>query len=277
MGKIRIIPRLDIKGQNLVKGINLEGLRIIGEPSFFANQYYHQGADEIFYEDSVASLYGRNNLKEVVKKTAKQISIPLIVGGGLRSIEDIKEILNAGADKVSINSAAVKNKDFISKAVKYFGSSTILLNVSYKSWPNNNFINNKSKTVSHGNLKNVDEWNEFFQVYIENGREQTGLEAFTWAIEAEKLGVGEIILTSIDREGTKRGFENILSKKICETLSIPVILSGGCGSIEDAKEICKSTNCDAIAIASCLHYKIFKISELKNFLAENKLEVVFHE
>ena len=136
MKKIRIIPRLDIKGPNLVKGINLEGLRIIGDPSDYANKYYKDGADEIYYWDTVASLYGRNNLRDIVTKTAKNISIPLLVGGGLRTIEDIKSILHAGADKVAINTAAVSDPNFIRKAVNYFGSSTIVLSIDYKIWPN---------------------------------------------------------------------------------------------------------------------------------------------
>ena len=158
MKKLRIIPRLDIKGSNLVKGINLEGLRIIGDPAEYAKKYYYNGADEIYYWDTVASLYGRNNLKDIVTKTAKNISIPLLVGGGLRSIEDIKTILNAGADKVAINTAAVSNPDFIKKAVNYFGSSTILLSIDYKIWPNDSFKKNKNKTVSHSELKDISKW-----------------------------------------------------------------------------------------------------------------------
>ena len=277
MKNIRIIARLDIKSENLVKGIHLEGLRIIGDPSEYAKKYYEDGADEIYYEDTVASLYGRNNLKEVVKKTAKNISIPLLVGGGLRSIEDIKEVLRAGADKVSINSQAIQNKNFITKAVKYFGSSTIVLNVTYKSWPDRSFVNNKYKTVSHGLNKETSQWKKYFQVYIENGREQTGLDAFDWIIEAEKLGIGEVILTSIDQDGTKKGFDLNLTKKICSTLSIPVIVTGGCGSINDVEKLIEKTDCDAVSIASSLHYNIFSIKQLKQKLSKKNIQVSFHE
>ena len=277
MPKIRIIPRLDIKGENLVKGVNLEGLRIIGSPSEYAKKYYENGADEIYYEDTVASLYGRNNLSEVIKKTAKQISIPLIVGGGLRSIEDIKEILKAGADKVSINSEAVINEDFIKKAVEYFGSSTIILNINYKSWPNDSFLKTKNVTVDHGKIKDTKNWNKYFQVYIKNGREQTGIDAFDWACKAEKLGVGEIILTSIDKEGTKKGFENYLTKKLCSKLSIPTILSGGCSQEKDVSKIIQDINCDAVSIASALHYNFFDIQKLKIHLSEKNIGVIFHE
>lgn len=277
MKNIRLIARLDIKSENLVKGIHLEGLRIIGDPSDYAKKYYEDGADEIYYEDTVASLYGRNNLKEVVRKTAKNVSIPLLVGGGLRSINDIKEILRAGADKVSINSQAIKDKSFIAKAVKYFGSSTIVLNVTYKSWPDRSFINNKYKTVSHGLNKETSEWKNFFQVYVENGREQTGLDAIDWIIEAEKLGIGEVILTSIDQDGTKKGFDLNLTKKICSILSIPVIVTGGCGSINDVQGLIEGTDCDAVSIASGLHYNIFSINQLKNNLNKKNIKVTFHE
>ena len=150
---LRIIPRLDIKGPNLVKGINLEGLRIIGDPQEYAEKYYLDGADEIIYIDPVASLYGRNNLSEVVDKAARKISIPLTVGGGLRTINDIKKILNSGADKVAINTEAVSNHEFIKECVKYFGSSTIVLSINYKSWPNDSFKKSTNLTVGSSTEK----------------------------------------------------------------------------------------------------------------------------
>ena len=277
MKKLRIIPRLDIKGSNLVKGINLEGLRIIGDPAEYAKKYYNNGADEIYYWDTVASLYGRNNLKDIVTKTAKNISIPLLVGGGLRSIEDIKTILNAGADKVAINTAAVSNPNFIKKAVNYFGSSTILLSIDYKIWPNDSFKKNKNKTVSHSELKDISKWKNHYQVYTENGRQQTGLDAYEWSIEAEKLGIGEIILTSIDKEGIQKGFELELSKKISKKINIPIIISGGCGKVEDVYELGENTNCEAVSIASSLHYNKFYINDLKKFLSKKNFEVIFHD
>ena len=224
MNNIRIIPRLDIKGPNLVKGINLEGLRVIGDPAEYANKYYLDGADEILYIDSVASLYGRNNLQEVVTRTAKKISIPLTVGGGLKSIDDIKLILKSGADKVAINTEAVNNPDFIKDSVNYFGSSTIVLSINYKSWPNNSFKKSRNFSVGSTSDKDITKWNEYFQVYTENGRQQSGVDAYEWALLGEKYGVGELLLTSIDHEGTLKGYENYLIKKISEKISILTII-----------------------------------------------------
>lgn len=277
MKKIRIIPRLDIKGPNLVKGINLEGLRIIGDPADYANKYYKDGADEIYYWDTVASLYGRNNLKDIVTKTAKNISIPLLVGGGLRTIEDIKSILHAGADKVAINTAAVSDPNFIRKAVNYFGSSTIVLSIDYKIWPNDSFKKNLNKTVSHSEEKDIKKWKNHFQVYTENGRQQTGLDAYDWAKEAEKLGIGEIILTSIDKEGIQKGFELEFTEKISKKVNIPVIISGGCGSQNDVEKLMNTADCEAVSIASAFHYNKFGIHDLKKYLADKNFEVIFHD
>lgn len=277
MKNLRIIPRLDIKGQNLVKGINLEGLRIIGDPQAIAEKYYLDGADEIIYIDSVASLYGRNNLKEVVTNTAKKISIPLTVGGGLRTIEDIKLILNSGADKVAINTQAVSNPNFITKCANYFGSSTIVLSINYKSWPNDNFKTEKHLTVGSSKEKDIKKWNNYFQVYTENGRQQTGLDAFEWAQLGEKLGAGEILLTSIDNEGMQKGFEIDLTERLSKKLSIPFIVCGGLGMKEDAKIIYEKTRCSAISFASVLHYNKISISEIKTYLNKNKINTIFHE
>ena len=276
MNSVRIIPRLDIKGPHLVKGINLEGLRIIGDPSNFANKYYLEGADEILYIDSVASLYGRNNLHEVVTKTAKQISVPLTVGGGLKSIEDIKLILKSGADKVAINTEAVNNPQFIKDCVDYFGSSTIVLSINYKAWPNDSFKNSRNLSVGSTHEKDTSKWNKFFQVYTENGRQQSGLDAFEWALLAEQYGVGELLLTSIDHEGMQKGYENFLVKKISEEISIPFIVCGGFGKEDDAKSIIQKTNCSGISIASSLHYNKIDILKLKNFLKKNKINIIEH-
>ena len=277
MRNLRIIPRLDIKGSNLVKGINLEGLRIIGDPQFFAEKYYLDGADEIVYIDSVASLYGRNNLKDVVNKTAKKISIPLTVGGGLRSIEDIKLILKSGADKVAINTEAVKNPDFIKESVNYFGSSTIVLSINYKSWPNDNFKKEKNLTVSSTKEKDIKKWKNYFQVYTENGRQQSGLDAYDWALMGQKLGVGEVLLTSIDCEGTQKGFELELTQRLSKILSIPFIVCGGMGKKKDSKIIYEKTKCSAISLASTLHYENLSIKELKNYLNSENIPIINHE
>ena len=274
---LRIIPRLDIKGPNLVKGINLEGLRIIGDPQEFAEKYYLEGADEIIYIDSVASLYGRNNLREVVDKAARKISIPLTVGGGLRTIDDIKLILKSGADKVAINTEAVSNPEFIKHCVKYFGSSTIVLSINYKSWPNDSFKKSKNLTVGSSVEKDVKKWKNYFQVYTENGRQQTGLDAFEWAQLGERYGVGEILLTSIDNEGMQRGFEMELTERLSKKLSIPFIVCGGLGKMEDAQKIFEKTKCNAISFASVLHYKKLRINEIKNYLENQNINVIHHE
>ena len=277
MKNLRIIPRLDIKGPDLVKGINLEGLRIMGDPQLFAEKYYLEGADEIIYIDSVASLYGRNNLKEVVNNAAKKISIPLTVGGGLRTIEDIKLILNSGADKVAINTQAVSDPDFIRKCANYFGSSTIVLSINYKSWPNDNFKKQKNLTVGSSKEKDTSKWNNYFQVYTENGRQQTGLDAFEWAQLGESLGAGEILLTSIDNEGMKKGFETDLTERLSKKLSVPFIVCGGLGKKEDAKTIYEKTKCNAISFASVLHYNKLTISEIKKYLKAEQIKIIDHE
>jgi len=188
---IRIIPRLDIKGPNLVKGIHLEGLRVLGKPEQFARSYYEQGADELLYMDVVASLYGRNSLLNIIEDTAKNIFIPLTVGGGIRSLEDIQKILRAGADKVSINTAAIRNPELIQSAANKFGSSTIVVAIEALLMPNGKY-----------------------EAFTDNGREPTGVNVFEWALRAEKLGAGEIMVTSIDKEGTGKGFDVELIAKI---------------------------------------------------------------
>ena len=231
MQNIRIIPRLDIKGPNLVKGIHLEGLRVLGDPVEFAKYYYENGADELIYQDVVASLYERNSLHELVSKTAKEIFIPFTVGGGLRTIEDIRSMLRAGADKVSINTAAIKEPSFIKKAANKFGSSTI--SVAIESIKNND-----------GN----------YYAYTDNGREETWKDVVNLARSVEELGAGEIIITSVDREGTARGFDIDLIKKITSAVSIPVIAHGGASDLQNIEEAIIEGDASALAIASIFHY-----------------------
>ena len=197
---VRIIPRLDIKGPNLVKGIHLEGLRVLGKPEKFARHYYEQGADELVYMDVVASLYGRNNLLDIVAKTSREIFIPLTVGGGLRTIKDIQAVLRAGADKVALNTAAIRRPELIREAAKRFGSSTIVISI-------------EAIKKSDGR----------YEAYTDNGREKTGVDVFDWALKAVELGAGEIMITSIDQEGTGHGFDIALTRKIAEAVNIPVI------------------------------------------------------
>ena len=235
MKTIRIIPRLDIKGPNLVKGIHLEGLRVLGKPERFAKYYYEQGADELLYMDVVASLYGRNNLLEIVQRTSKEIFIPLTVGGGLRSLEDIQAVLHAGADKVSINTFAIKNPDIIQSAARRFGSSTIVVSVEA--------------------IRKAD---GSYEAFTDNGRQETGIDAVEWAIRAAGLGAGEILLTSINQEGTGKGFDLELVRQVSRATNLPVIVSGGAGSIDHISQVIEKGEADAVALASMLHYKIFK-------------------
>ena len=233
MKYIRIIPRLDIKGPNLVKGIHLEGLRVLGRPEEFARLYYEQGADELIYQDTVASLYERNSLTEIITRTAQNIFIPLTVGGGIRTIEDIQNVLRAGADKVAINTAAIKNPGFINEASGTFGSSTIVITIEATRQPDKSYLS-----------------------YTDNGREYSGVEVLSWAKEVEERGAGEILLTSIDREGSGTGFDIDLIKLVSSIVSIPVIAHGGAGNVSHIESAIIGGNADAVAIASMLHYAI---------------------
>jgi cyclase len=228
---IRIIPRLDIKGANLVKGIHLEGLRVLGKPEHYARQYFEQGADELMYQDVVASLYGRNSLLDIVSRTAQEISIPLTVGGGIRTLDDIRALLRAGADKVAINTAAVARPDFIREAALAFGSSTIVVAI---------------EAIRESSGK--------YLAYTDNGREYTGLDAFAWAEQAASLGAGEIIATSVDREGTGTGYDTELIQGIAAKVTVPVVAHGGAGKAEDVVAAV-GTGADAVCLASILHYK----------------------
>jgi cyclase len=235
MHNIRIIPRLDIKGPNLVKGIHLEGLRVLGKPEDFARYYYENGADELFFQDTVASLYDRNSLHDIITKTAKEIFIPLTVGGGLRNIDDIRNVLRAGADKVSINTGAIKNPNFIREASLKFGSSTIVVAIEA--------------------IRNTD---GNYLAFMDNGREHTGLEVVSWARRVEELGAGEIVITSVDKEGTGEGYDLELLRAVSEAVSIPVIAHGGASNPENIVEAILKGKADAVAIASILHYSVMQ-------------------
>lgn len=235
MKTIRIIPRLDIKGPNLVKGIHLEGLRVLGKPGNFAKFYYEHGADELLFMDVVASLYDRNSLDKIISETAKSIFIPITVGGGIRTLTDIRNVLRAGADKVSMNTAAIKDPSFIQKASKEFGSSTIVVAIEAIKQPDGRYF-----------------------AFTDNGREFTGIEVVEWAKQVDSLGAGELIITSVDKEGTGKGFDLALLKEISDTVSIPVIAHGGAGNINHIMEVLEDGNIDAISVASILHYETIK-------------------
>ena len=240
MRNFRLIPRLDIKGPNLIKGIHLEGLRVIGTPNEYAIDYYHQGADELIFMDVVASLYGRNQLEPIIEKAAKDVFIPITVGGGIRSVEDARKILRCGADKVAINTAAVGNPGLVSAVSREFGSQCMVISI-------------EAKKVNEG----------YWEVYTDNGREPTGLDVLEWADECVANGAGEILLTSIDHEGTRKGFDLELVKAVCMEVNVPVIASGGMGVVEDVLKIGLQTGCDAAAMADILHYKRARISDIR--------------
>jgi cyclase len=245
----RVIARLDIKAPNLVKGIHLEGLRVIGDPAEHALRYYEQGVDELIYIDIVASLYERNNLTDLVARTAADIFVPLTVGGGVRTIEDISSLLRAGADKVAINTGAVRRPALITEGARSFGSQCIVASVEAKRRPNGGW-----------------------EAYTDNGREKTGLDVIEWSQKLIELGAGELLLTSVDMEGTRKGFDIELIEALGRKLDVPVIACGGAGSIAHVEKGVRA-GADAVALASLFHYKTETIGSLKAGLAASGIAV----
>ena len=252
MPNFRLISRLDIKGPNLIKGMHLEGLRVIGNPKLFAERYYAEGIDEIIYMDAVASLYGRNHLGDLVSHTAHSVFVPITVGGGIRSLEDASDLLRAGADKVAVNTAAIKDPSLIDRIARRLGSQCFVLSV-------------EAKQVATG------EW----EAYIENGRERTGLNVIDWVREAVTRGAGEVLLTSVDREGTRRGFDIELTRAVAADVQVPVIASGGMGSVEDLVSVVQDGHADAVAIADVLHYQRLTLRSIKDGAQAAGLKVRF--
>ena len=250
MRNIRLIARLDIKGPNLIKGVHLEGLRIMGLPNEHALRYYQEGIDELIYMDCVASLYGRNHLGDIVKAATKDIFVPITVGGGIRSVDDATEILRAGADKVAVNTAAVSNPELITDISRRFGSQCMVLSV-------------EAKQLS------ADSW----EVYTDNGRERTGLDVLEWVKRGVALGAGEILLTSVDREGTRKGFDDALVKSVTAEVNVPVIASGGMGKPEDLLSVVIKGGADAVAMADILHYHRLGIGEIRSVAQNAGLDV----
>ena len=236
----RLITRLDIKGPNLIKGVHLEGLRVIGSPHEHATRYYEQGADELIYIDCVASLYGRNHLGDIIRAAARDVFVPMTVGGGIRSVEDATQILRAGADKVAVNTAAVTRPTLITEIARRFGSQCMVLYI-------------EAKQVAPGR----------WEVFTDNGREHTGLDVVQWTKEGVTLGAGEILLTSIDREGTRKGFDVELVRAVTDAVSVPVIASGGMGKVEDVVAVVSEGGADAVAMADILHYKRATIGDIR--------------
>ena len=250
MANVRLIARLDIKGPNLIKGVRLEGLRVIGDPQVYATKYYEAGADELMYMDTVASLYGRNNLTDIVRHAARNVFVPMTVGGGLRSVEDVKDILRAGADKVAINTAAAKRPELITEVSRRFGSQCMVLSI-------------EAKRVG------TNRW----EAYTENGRERTGLDALEWSRQGCELGAGEILLTSVDQEGTRLGFDVALVRAVTGAVPIPVIASGGMGEIKHLVDVVKEGRADAVAMADILHYGRMTLEQIRREASENGIAV----
>lgn len=250
MSNFRIVARLDIKGPNLIKGVQLEGLRVIGDPQDFALSYYRAGADELIYMDVVASLYGRNNLSDIVKRAADQVFVPITVGGGIRSVDDARHLLRCGADKVAINTAAVAKPELITQVSETFGSQAMVMSI-------------EAKLIAPG------QW----EAYTDNGRERTGLDAIEWARRGVSLGAGEILVTSVDREGTREGFDIELVRKISDAVSVPVIASGGMGRFEDLLAVAHEGRADAAAMADILHYNRSSLQEIRLAAIANGLPV----
>lgn len=249
MLKKRIIPCLDIKDGQTVKGINFEDLISAGNPIELAKKYENEGADELVFLDITATIEERKTFAEIVKNIAKELSIPFTVGGGISSIEDVRKLLEAGADKISINSSAVKNPKLISDLAKEFGSQCIVVAIDTK-------------------LINDDDW-----VFVKGGRELTPLRTLNWAKKVEELGAGEILLTSMNGDGTKNGFDLRLTKRISENVNIPVIASGGAGKIEDFEDVFNLTKATGALAASIFHFEEIKIDDLKIELKNRNINV----
>ncbi|WP_046228424.1 imidazole glycerol phosphate synthase subunit HisF [Paenibacillus dauci] len=247
----RIIPCLDVKEGRVVKGVNFVNLRDAGDPVELAALYDREGADELVFLDISASVEGRETMVDVVRRTAGEISIPFTVGGGISSVEDMKKILRAGADKIGINTAAVLNPQLINEGSQRFGAQCIVVAVDAKFNP---------------------EWNEW-EVYTHGGRKPTGIKALEWVREAEQRGAGEILLTSMDADGTKDGFDLPLTKAVCEAVNIPVIASGGAGKPEHFYDVFDQANADAGLAATIFHYKEISIPALKTELKAEGVEI----
>ena len=237
-----------MKGENVVKGINLEGIRPIGNPKIIAEKYYLEGIDEIIYMDVVASLYGRNSLSDYMKEAASNIFVPLTVGGGIRNLKDIKIALDSGADKVAVNSEAIRNPSFIKEASEEVGSQAIVLSIEAK----------KQK-------------NGTWEAYYDNGREKSGRNVYDWVEEVETLGAGEILLTSVDKEGLKNGMDIDLLNIIRDKINIPIIMSGGIGSVQHIVDV--ADKADGVAMASVLHYNNLTINDIKSKLSDSNIPV----
>ncbi|MDD3026965.1 MAG: imidazole glycerol phosphate synthase subunit HisF [Erysipelotrichaceae bacterium] len=250
MLKKRIIPCLDIKDGKVVKGVNFVGLKEVGDPVELAKRYDLQCADEVVFLDITASYEDRGIIRDLIAKAASELSIPLAVGGGIRTIDDFRMILASGADKVSVNSAAIANPDLIKQASDEFGVQCVVIAIDAKK-------NDQGR----------------YDVYVKGGRENTGLDLVEWVKKCESLGAGEVLLTSMDADGTRAGFDIDMLNAVCEVVNIPVIASGGCGSVQDIVDVFEKTNVDAALVASLFHFNEATVEDVRNELTKNNIHV----
>ena len=250
---LRLVARLDVKGPNLIKGIHLEGLRVMGDPGEHARRYYEQGCDELIYMDAVASLYGRNNLLDIVKSTARHCFVPITVGGGIRSVENADALLRSGADKVAINTAATEDPTLISSLANRFGSQAVVLSVEAK----------RRGATSDGG----------WEALTNNGRDHSGRDVMEWAREAVEHGAGEVLVTSVDQEGTRKGFDVDLIAGVCEAVNVPVVASGGMGGVDDLEALTRATSVDGVAIADMLHYRRVTFEDIREACRDRSVPV----
>lgn len=246
----RIIPCLDVRDGRVVKGVNFVNIRDAGDPVELATYYSEQGADEIVFLDITATSDARDTVADVVERTAAQVFVPLTVGGGIRTLDDFQRLLRAGADKISVNSAAVKDPSLIARAAERFGSQCVVLAIDARLRPEG-----------------------WYEVVVAGGRTPTGLDAIEWAKRGQELGAGEILLTSMDADGTKAGFDLEMTRAVTEAVTIPVIASGGCGSLEHFAEVFEKTRCDAALAASLFHFGELTVPQVKEYLAEQNIPV----
>jgi len=246
----RIIPCLDVRDGRVVKGVNFVNIRDAGDPVELAKYYSDQGADEIVFLDITATSDARDTVADVVERTAAQVFVPLTVGGGIRTLEDFQRLLRTGADKISVNSAAVKDHTLIERAARRFGSQCVVLAIDARRRPEG-----------------------WYEVVVAGGRTPTGLDAIEWARRGQELGAGEILLTSMDADGTKAGFDLEMTRAVAESVSIPVIASGGCGSLEHFAQVFEETGCDAALAASLFHFGELTVPQVKEFLRGRKIPV----
>lgn len=246
----RIIPCLDIKNGKVVKGVNFVGLKDVGDPIDLAKRYDEQCADEVVFLDITASYEERDIIKDLIERGAKELTIPLAVGGGIRTLDDFRMILASGADKVSINSAAINNPNLIKEAANEFGVQCVVVAIDAK------------KRDGGG-----------YDVYVKGGRENTGIDLIEWVTKCQELGAGEILLTSMDADGTKAGYDLEMIKAVCDVVDIPVIASGGCGSIQDIVDVFEKTNCDAALVASLFHFGEATVEDVRKELRKHNINV----